>query len=289
MQQPAIVTPEAVVLELERASVASRATAWVIDIFVILGAFTVVSLIAALVLGVVGAPDWLAIVLLVFGLFFFLFGYACFMESVWRGRTLGKMAVGLRVVTTDGAPIRFRHAALRSMLGLVDFWLPPGGATAILTTLGSSNDQRLGDLVAGTIVLHERSVTGATAALWFTLPPVFEPFVASLDTSRLTNDDYRLARSYLLRSASLTPAARWSLSTQMVRRFARLTGTWPPPGMYDEWFLAAVVAAHQRRQLAVTTPASPVGSWPWSRWTPTVGPSTGPPPTVGTTGYAPPA
>jgi uncharacterized RDD family membrane protein YckC len=277
VQPAAVVTPEAVVLDLDRASVASRATAWVIDLAVIAFAFGVVALVGALVGAAVHAPDWAYVVVLVFAVFVLLFGYACVLESIWRGRTVGKKVMGLRVVTVDGAPIRFRHAALRAMLGLVDFWLPPGGATAILVSLGSEQDQRLGDLVAGTFVLHDRSVQGATAALWFSIPPMYEPFSASLDTSRLSNDDYRLARAFLVRTAELTPPARWWIGRQVFQRLATVVGVLPPPGMHHEWFVSCVVAAHQRRQLVVVTgPARPDGvsvSWPWARWAPAGAPA----------------
>jgi uncharacterized RDD family membrane protein YckC len=278
VQPPAVVTPEAVVLDLDRASVASRATAWVIDLAVIAAVFGVVALFGALIAAVVHAPDWAYIVLLVFAVSVLLFGYACLLESVWRGRTVGKKVMGLRVVTVDGAPIRFRHAALRAMLGLVDFWLPPGGATAILVSLGSEHDQRLGDLVAGTVVLHEHSVQGATAALWFSIPPMYEPFTASLDTSRLSNDDYRLARSFLVRTAELTLPARWWIGRQVFQRLSAVVGVLPPPGMHHEWFISCVVAAHQRRQLAVVAGtahlASTAVSWPWARWAPAGSPAT---------------
>jgi uncharacterized RDD family membrane protein YckC len=264
-----VVTPEAVVLDFNSASVGSRVVAILLDLLVMLTLLTAVTLIGALVVNALGAPDWLAIALLFIATFLAVFGYPCILESLWRGRTVGKAAVGLRVVTTEGAPIRFRHAALRAMLGLVDFWIPPGGATAIVTVLCSSRNQRLGDVVAGTIVLDERIPAGVTDALWFTLPPSLDAFAQTLDTSRLGVDDQRLARSYLVRSATLSTAAQAHLSRQLAARMTAKVGVLPPPGVSDEWFLACVVAAYQRRLHASTPAAASMPSaWPWARWTP---------------------
>ena len=63
---------------------------------------------------------------------FVLFGYWMLLETMWGGRTLGKAAVGLRVVTIEGAPVRFRHSAIRAMLAVVDFFLPPLGPVAMV-------------------------------------------------------------------------------------------------------------------------------------------------------------
>ena len=78
-------------------------------------------------------------------------------ETLWRGRTLGKAALGLRVVTVEGAPVRFRHAAIRATLGLVDFFAHVRRARCSRSLLLTRRSQRLGDLVAGTIVLRERT------------------------------------------------------------------------------------------------------------------------------------
>jgi uncharacterized RDD family membrane protein YckC len=247
----AIVTPEAVVLELPTASVATRIVAIGLDLAVQ----------AALLLGVLlalagvdrfggGVPTWLVNVVLALAAFVILLGYACVLETVWHGRTIGKAALGLRVLTTEGAPIRFRHALIRSMLGLVDFYLPPGGATAVLTVLASPRDQRLGDLVAGTIVVRERSAVAWPGAVWFPVPWGCEAFAATLDTRRLPAEDYLLARSFLLRVDELAAGARYALGNDLAARLGARIGRWPPPGMPGEVFCACVVAVEQRRRQA---------------------------------------
>ena len=152
-----MVTPEAVALELPPANVGSRLFGFIIDFFFISAVGGVLSLgFFAALCGVDLGVGWvIAIFILLYG--GLVFGYPVACETLWRGRTLGKAAMGLRVVTVEGAPVRFRHAAIRTALGLVEFVLT-GGAVAILSVLLTRRHQRLGDLVAGTLVLRELSL-----------------------------------------------------------------------------------------------------------------------------------
>jgi uncharacterized RDD family membrane protein YckC len=195
--------------------------------------------------------------------FLLLFGYPAAFETLWRGRTLGKAALGLRVVTVEGGPIRFRHAAIRAILGIVDKYLFSGmvGVVAVLVT---RRNQRVGDLVAGTIVLRERSGAVAPSAVRFSPPRGAEAYTASLDVSRLEHEDYGTVRSFLLRAHSLAPAARSPLAASIASSVvARLRAT-PPAGMPPEVFLACVAAAHQARHAPATAPAPPAFSSVWA-------------------------
>jgi uncharacterized RDD family membrane protein YckC len=272
-----IVTPEAVLLDLDRAELGSRGIARALDVLVQLAALGLMGAVLALVLGAVHAPDWLYAALLILALFVVVFAYHCIFESLTRGKTLGKMALGLRVVTIDGAPIRFRHAALRAMLGLVDFFVPPGGATAICASIASARGQRLGDLVAGTIVLHERDSGGGAHALWFVPPPWLEPLVSRIDTTPLTTAELALVRRFLVRGRELTVAARADLGGALVRRMSARLGVLPPPGVTHDAFLGCVLASYQRRELARRSDAPPPGSpWPWARWQPVLASASSP-------------
>src|SRR5512132_1702720 len=151
-----MVTPEAVALEFRTANVGSRILAYLVDQLVVFG----VIVIAAIALGLLaagsdsvgaGLPEWVAATLVLLLISIWYFGYPIAMETLWHGRTLGKAVLGLRVVTSEGAPVRFRHAAIRAFLGVVDFLLTSGFA-AVVAILASRNNQRLGDMVAGTLV-----------------------------------------------------------------------------------------------------------------------------------------
>jgi uncharacterized RDD family membrane protein YckC len=244
-----MVTPEAVPLEFQTANVGSRILAYVIDMAVVVaGIFA--GLFAVALLGQatdVVVPDWVAITIVLVLLPAWWLGYFIAFETLWRGRTPGKAALGLRVVTTEGAPVRFRHAAIRSLLGIVDIAIA-SGFFAVMFILLTRDNQRLGDLVAGTLVLRERSGLAAPAPVSFAAPAGLEAYTATLDTSRLTIEEYQAVRTYLLRAASLPPGPRAALALQLADPLVARVRPPPPAGITPEQFLRCVGAAHQQRQ-----------------------------------------
>jgi uncharacterized RDD family membrane protein YckC len=245
LEQPRMITPEAVALEFTTANVGSRILAFVIDMAIV----AVVSFLAILPLVLTDAtlPDWLVGSVLVILLPGWYFGYFTVSETLWRGRTVGKAALGLRVVTKEGGPVRFRHAAIRTLLGLVDFGIGTG-FFAILLILLTRDNQRLGDLVAGTLVLRERSGLPAPAAVNFDVPHGLESFAATLDVSGLTTEQYQAIRTFLMRTPSLSPQSRASLALQLASPLAERLRPPPPAGVPPEPYLRCVAAAYQRRQ-----------------------------------------
>lgn len=241
-----IITPEAVALEFEPAGVGSRLLAFALDLLIQLAALIVLGIVAGL--GATnGLPDSVAIVLTVVAVFLILLGYPIISETLWNGRTVGKAAVGLRVRTKEGAPIRFRHAAIRGALGLVDFYVTSGvGAT--LSVLLTRDSQRLGDLAAGTLVLRERTATSLTSApASFVPPPGWEPYAASLDVAAMTPEQYGIVRGFLLRAHTLGPAARSHLAVRLASPLSGVLKHEPPAGVHPESFLLCAAAAYQRR------------------------------------------
>lgn len=256
MSSPArIVTPEAVPLDLDTASVGSRAIALLLDL--ILMAIAAVALVLALVAmdGVAGDAlgGWVAVTLALLLLLAVQFGYPIAFETLWHGRTPGKAALGLRVVTTEGGPVAFRHAATRAALGIIDFYLS-FGAVAVISTLLSARDQRVGDLAAGTVVLRERSGHQTPQVVRFTPPAGLEGYTALLDVSTLPPRVYGAARAFLLRAPTLPADVRAGLAGQLADELARRVRPPAPPAAIDaETFLRCVAAAYQRRH-EVTTP-----------------------------------
>lgn len=239
-----IVTPEAVLLEFSEAGLGSRSLAFLIDLAV-RGALLYAALFGLGAAGLVLDETIIVVTLAATG-FALVLVYPVVCETVWNGRTPGKMALGLRVVTVEGAPVRFRHAAIRSGLGLVDFLLG-AGAVAILSALATRQSQRLGDLAAGTIVVRERQAVAASEPVAFSPPPGWEPFAASLDVTAFGDDAYVLVRSFLLRVRDLRPEARRALATTLAAQVSSAIGTRLPPGTDPEGFLVTVAALHQRR------------------------------------------
>lgn len=240
-----IVTPEGVVLDFELAGLASRAVARLLDLL-IQGA-AMLALGIAVGLALTGSAG---VVLLVVGFAAVILGYPVLVETLMRGRSPGKAALGLRVVTVEGAPVAPRHSFIRSILGLVDFLLPPGGLFAVASSLLSPRGQRLGDLVAGTMVLRERSAVGPALAVWFTPPAGLEAYAGNLDVSSVTSEQFGVIRAFLLRVSELTPESRVAMAFRLAEPVKEAMHHQPPPGVHPEQFLVAVAAAYQRRHQA---------------------------------------
>ncbi|HUW01242.1 MAG TPA: RDD family protein [Acidimicrobiales bacterium] len=243
-----IVTPEGVLLEFDEAGIGSRTLAMTLDLTVQFIALFTLLFMLGLAAGSSSIPESVAIIIVVTAVLAVLIGYPVVMETVTRGRTLGKMALGLRVVTVEGAPVQFRHGFIRGTLGLVDFWVPlPVGVVAMWMVLVTRRSQRLGDLVAGTIVVRERQATTDMSSFSFPPPQGCEGYVASLDVATLGDERYALIRSFLLRVWDFSPDARYATSVKLATGVAaHLHHT--PPQIHPELFLASVAAAYQARQ-----------------------------------------
>ncbi|MET0727031.1 MAG: RDD family protein [Acidimicrobiales bacterium] len=250
-----IVTPEAVVLEFDTAGIASRSLARAID-----AGIQGLILLVVILLAVVGfgGEGFLAYAVAITGTAFVVLGYPMLAEVLMRGRSPGKATLGLRVVTTEGAPIAPRHAFIRSALGLVDFLLVPGGLIAVVCALFSPRSQRLGDVFAGTIVLRERTATAPPQAIWFNPPVGLEGYAATLDVSAVNDAQFGLIRAFLLRVEALSPEARGSLSVRLATPLTVAMAHHTPPGVYADQFLQCVAATYQRRHVG---PAPTAAAW----------------------------
>lgn len=268
-----LVSGEAVALDIPVARISSRALALMIDIlvqFLLLVALAIISFIALLELGA-GADDALAQALLVCCLVVTLVGYPTAMETLWRGRTLGKRALGLRVVRDDGGPVRFRHALTRSLVGLALEWpgllIPPlTWAAGLSTMLVNARGKRLGDLAAGTMVVHERSVA---AWGWVpSMPPQLAGWARLLDLTGLDDDLALAVRHFLSRNRQLHPDARARLGQALAAEVAARTGPPPPPGVPGWAYLAAVTAERHRRAVLRLNQARAVSAAVWPELVP---------------------
>ncbi len=235
-----IVTPQGVVLDLPVAGVGTRTAARIID-----------GLIQAVLLVAVGTTSSLlgetaAIVITLIAVMFVLFAYPVVAETWFRGRTVGKAALRIRIVTLEGAPIGFREAMIRSLFQLVDL-LASFGAIGVLTAMTTDKSQRLGDLAAGTFAISDSFAEVHLPAVPFTPPMGTEEIVATLDVSRLTPHQERLIRSFLLRVGDFSHEARYSIGLQLAEATAYTLGHDHRRFAHVEVYLAAVMAAHQMR------------------------------------------
>jgi len=251
-----IVTPEAVLLEFATAGLGSRSLAFLVDLAV-RGVLLWLLFLATAAGGVV-LGGTAAVVAGIAGTFAAVFAYPAVLEALWDGRTPGKAALGLRVVTVEGAPVRFRHAAIRSALGVVDF-VVGAGAVAVLCALATRQSQRLGDLAAGTIVIRERQARSDDRPVAFAPPPGWEPYAAALDVRGLRTELAVLVRAFLLRVHELDPGARRARAEQLADLVAGSIGIPFPAGTDPEAFLVAVTAAHQARGGGLPLAPAPAG------------------------------
>jgi uncharacterized RDD family membrane protein YckC len=284
-----IVTPEAVLLEFETAGAGSRAAAEMLDVFLQLGVGGLL-LIAVLTAASVTGGTVAAIIGIVM-VFVILVGYPVAMETLWNGRTLGKAALGLRVVTIEGGPVRFRHSATRGIFGVFEIYATLG-SVALMSIVLTRRDQRLGDLFGGTILLRERTAPATRAiAVSFPAPYGLEGYVASLDVSALTSEQYGVIRSFLLRVMDLSWESRGALAVRLANASALELRLTPPNGVAPEPFLVCLAAAYQRRHGApvATVGADPYGPPPGYGYLPTPGYGAPPPPAPGYGAPPPPA
>lgn len=277
-----LVTGDAVVLELRLAKLPSRGLAFLLDF-----AVQVVVLVALFVLtarGVLAVDERLGAVIALLVVVATMVGYPVLFETLSRGRTLGKLALGLRVVREDGGPIRFRHALTRGLAGFfVDFWgLGLGGVVAVVVSLSSAKGKRVGDYLAGTVVVRER--VSAREVTPPAMPPQLAPWAAGLDLSRLPDDLVLAVRQYLVRYHELNAATRDSMGHRLAADLAAWLGQPPPPGV-PAWAYLSAVLAERRARAERAHPGWPSPGPPATRFP---APGTPPPTWVPAPGTPPP-
>jgi uncharacterized RDD family membrane protein YckC len=242
-----VVTGEAVALELRLAKVPSRALALILDL-----ALLAIPLIGVAVLaGVIGSntDDAAAAAIGLGSGVLVVLGYPIAFETLNGGRTPGKLALGLRVVRDDGGPIRFRHALTRALVGVVvDFDPIALGSIALISSLCSTRGKRVGDHLAGTVVIRERIPVSVAPPAH--MPPHLAGWAATLPVDRIPNDLALQARQVLGRLGEFDPrmAAQWT--TQLAGEVMATLGQPAPSGVDPVTLLAAVLAERRNRELA---------------------------------------
>jgi uncharacterized RDD family membrane protein YckC len=290
-QAEQVVTGDAVVLDVQIAQLPVRALSALIDITVIFVGYIAGVMLWATTLGRFD-PALSGAVLVIFTVLTIV-GYPLIFEGATRGRTLGKMALGLRVVSDDGGPERFRQALFRALASVIEIWTFFGGP-AVICSLLSSKGKRIGDVFAGTVVISERGPKLPPPPV---MPPSLAWWASSLQLSGLGPEQAELARQFLSRASQLDPQIREQMAHRIAGEVVSRIAPPPPPGVPPQYVLAAVLAERHRRELErlrpvpVETPTPPFGfpaQWapPPQAWPPRQPPAVAPPPDTG--GFAPP-
>ncbi|MGE2715792.1 RDD family protein [Mycolicibacterium litorale] len=276
-QPEPVVTGDAVVLDVQIAQLPIRALSAMIDVLVVF-----VGYVLGLVLWAATLSDFdsalSAAVLMIFTVLT-LVGYPVVFETATRGRTLGKLALGLRVVSEDGGPERFRQALFRALAGFIELWMLAGGPAAVCSLL-SPKGKRIGDIFAGTVVISERAPRMSPPPA---MPPALAWWAASLELSALGAEQAELARQFLSRADQLEPRLRDEMAYRIAGEVVARISPPPPPGTPPQYVLAAVLAERHRREVArlvptpATWPAAPPAAPPYATATPPQGPGFTPP------------
>jgi uncharacterized RDD family membrane protein YckC len=254
VSQPApVVTGDAVVLDVQIAQLPIRALSFMIDGLVVFFGYLLGVVLWATTLSELDTA-FSAAVLIIFTVLT-LFGYPLAFEATTRGRTLGKMALGLRVVSEDGGPERFRQALFRALAGVIELWMFTGGP-AVVCSLLNAKGKRIGDVFAGTVVISERSPRLSPPPA---MPPALAWWASSLQLSGLSPDRAEMARQFLSRAEQLEPRMRDEMAFRIAGEVVAQISPPPPPGTPPQYVLAAVLAERHRRELVRLTPATAAG------------------------------
>ena len=260
-----VVTGDAVVLDVQIAQLPVRAVSALIDVTVIFVCYFLGLMLWAATLSQFDSA--LSTAILIIFTVVVAVGYPLLFETTTRGRSVGKMVMGLRVVADDGGPERFRQALFRALASVVEIWMFLG-SPAVISSILSPRAKRIGDIFAGTIVVSERNARLAPPPM---MPPSLAWWASSLQLSGLDPGQAEVARQFLSRAAQLDRQVRQQMAYRIAGDVVSRIAPPPPPGAPPELVLSAVLAERHRRELARLRPPMPPSPGP-APWPP------GPPP-----------
>ncbi|KNX37839.1 RDD family protein [Luteipulveratus halotolerans] len=237
-----LITGEAVLLDVPPASLPARLGSGAIDMIV--NVIGMLLTLWALVTLALDASEASIQTLFLLDLVTWLVAVPVAVETLTRGRTLGKLVFKLRTVRDDGGPIVFRHALTRGLVGFVELYLL-SGVPALLSAMASTRARRLGDLAAGTYVVREANHIRIGPPPM--PPPGLDSWARSADIAALPDGVALAVRQYLQRVAGLSPAARHTIGQGLLVQVLPLVSPPPPSGAPAEAVLAAVLAERRRR------------------------------------------
>ncbi|GAB4132072.1 MAG: hypothetical protein Fur0046_01520 [Cyanobacteria bacterium J069] len=254
-------TPESVELEFSLAGIGNRALALLIDYHIVALSLVAFSLLWVFLstrlmayLSQLGGnysalPPWL-LALFVLGTFVIYAGYFVGFEVYWQGQTPGKRVAKIRVIRDDGRPIGLTQAGLRSLLRPIDDFFFMGA----LFILFGKREKRIGDWVAGTLVVQEnRSRTKPAMTPSDRAQKLGDWLPTQSNLENLHPDDVAVIREYLGRRPDMTRKARHDLSLQLARQVrSRIQLEELPAGLNSDEFLEAVYWAVRRGSDGVT-------------------------------------
>ncbi|GAA1302720.1 MAG: RDD family protein [Brachybacterium tyrofermentans] len=240
----ALITGDAVLLDLRPASFAARMLSAAIDGALQLGILIVCTVAVAWTAARADLDEGLIAAAIVAVSVAAYVGYPVLCEMLLQGRSVGRIAMGTRVVRDDGGPVHGRQSLLRAVMAMLEIW-STAGSIALTCAVIDRKSRRLGDLLAGTLVIQERMA--ALEPRRTEVPARLQEWVAAADVGRLPLTLMQDIRSFLPRADRINPESRRQLSRDLLRRTLPHVAPAPPPGTVPEEFLAAVIAERSRR------------------------------------------
>jgi uncharacterized RDD family membrane protein YckC len=237
-----LVTGEAVALDVRPAGFVLRAAGAILDWLVYFGSYLLLLLLLSSLAGTLGIDEAASAAIAISTLVVCIVVAPAAVELATSGKSLGKLAVGARIVRDDGGAITFRHAFIRALTGVLEIYLTFGGFASLFALL-SGRSKRMGDYLAGTYAQHERLPKVVPNV--FGVPVVLQEWAGTADVGRLPDRLARRIAQFLSQAGSLVPATRARLAAEL----AAETAAWvsPVPHADPELFLAAVTALRRDR------------------------------------------
>jgi uncharacterized RDD family membrane protein YckC len=245
-----IETPEQIPLQFAVAGIGSRFLALAIDTLIQAGLAFVVLLVvffSRTAGAFAGFSDQWEVALLILSVFLLMYGYFTCFEILWNGQTPGKRMIGLRVVKISGRPLTPAETIGRNLMRIVDS-LPAFYAVGVIAALTNPQNKRLGDFVAGSIVVREGSLK-EMMPVWQASPTEMSQAAAGaplapLGAHALSMEELTLIDTFLHRRHNLAPDVRARMASEILER-VRPKLSLPPGDASAESILES--AAYQRR------------------------------------------
>lgn len=238
-----LLTGEAVALELRATSVVLRMAGGIID-YLIYGIVTGLLIwLSFSVAAEFGVPEALSTAIVIGCIVLGLVLIPAGIETVAQGKSLGRLALGDRVVRDDGGAIAFRHAFIRAFVGVFEIVFTFGGLAVVVAML-NSRAKRLGDLLAGTYSQYER--VGAVSAPVYGVPVELMEWASTADVARMPDALARRIAQFLRQASGHTAATRERIARDLATEAALYVS--PVPGGDAELFIAAVAALRRGRE-----------------------------------------
>lgn len=267
IHQDEVLTGEAVALDVQPVAFFLRALGVLIDMLIGVGLFLLFVLLTTWLLSIGALDESVMTIVTIAVLVLVLVAIPTVVETMSRGRSIGKLAVGGRIVRTDGGAAGFRHAFIRAVVGVFELWLTLGAVAALVGAF-TPRSQRLGDLMAGTY--SERTRTPRLPDTHFGVPPQLVEWAAIADVGRLPERLSRRLAQFAASARNMEPSARARVAASLAGEAASHVS--PVPAVDPETLIMGVVAVRRERELralrleaarvdalTAATPAAPRG------------------------------